>query len=384
MLESFIVYIFLFVVMLICGVLAAQREPAYVPFSGDYTTNKRFLQPEIIFLIVAFTFVFGCRWGVGVDYFHYLSSYMRGYMEAERIEPLYKAIAQFLYRSGFHFSVFFSLWAFMEIFLVYYTLRNYRFIFPLFAFFLIIGFSWMSMMNVIRQQLAACIFLFSLHYIENKKIIPYYLCILIAYLFHQSAIILVIVYPLLRYRDDWYRSIPLQIIFYIVCLVLSRTTFVVEWIEKPFIWFGETFGYERYGYGVLSIESLDDRSQFGRNSGLGIYTNIIKIVPVILMSKELKKYYNSRFFNIIYTLWFTLVTFGTLVKDSITLYRPFVYLVNMSPIIYAFFCYYCFHSKKTVLQMTAGLIMLVQIVLFINFVSYGDFNTSTFTFYWQH
>lgn len=384
MIESFLVYILLFVVMLICGVLAAQREPAYIPFSGDYIVNKRFLQPEIFFLIVAFTFVFGCRWGVGVDYFHYLSTYTRGYIDAERIEPLFKAISQFMHKVGFHYALFFSFWAFVDVFLIYYTLRNYRFIFPLFAFFLVFGFFWMSMMNVIRQQVAACIFLFSLQYVENKKIIPYYLCVLIAYLCHHSAILLVIVYPLLRYREDWFRSILLQVAFYIICLVLSKMSFVNEWIERPFIWFTETFNYGQYGYGILSIDSLNDRTQFGRNSGLGIYTNIIKTLPIILLSKELKKYYNSRFFNIIYTLWFTFVTLGTIVKDSIVLYRPFVYLVNMSPIIYAFFCYYCFHSKKPVLQITASLIMLIQIVLFINFVSYGDFNTSTFTFFWQH
>lgn len=384
MLESFLVYILLFAVMAICGVVAAQRESEYVPYEGDYTINNWFLQPEIILLIVAFTFVFGCRWGVGVDYFHYLSSYSRGYTDAERIEPLYKAIAQFMYRSGFHFSLFFSLWAFIDIFLIYYTLRNYRFIFPLFAFFLIFGFFWMSMMNVLRQQVAACIFLFSLHFIENKRIIPYYLCVLIAYLFHQSAILLIVVYPLLRFREDWYRSIPLQIVFYIVCLVLSGMPLVIEWIEKPFVWFAETFNYKQYGYGVLSIDSLNDRSQFGRNTGLGLYTGIIKTVPIILMSKELKEYYNSYFFSIIYTLWFTFVSFGTIVKDSIVLYRPFVYLVNTTPIIYAFFCYYCFRSKRPVLQITASVIMLVQIALFINFISYGDVNTSTFTFFWQH
>ena len=384
MLESFLVYLLLFAVMLICGLYAAQREPTYVPYSGNYTKNNWFLQPEIIFPIAAFTFVFGCRWGVGVDYFRYLYSYITGYESAERIEVLFKSIAQFLYKKGLHFSWFFSLWAFIDIFLLYYTLRNYRFIFPLFAFFLIFGFYWMSMMNVIRQQLAACVFLLSLHFIENKKIIPYYLCVLIAFLFHQSAILLVAFYPLFRFRDDLYRSILFQVVLYTVCVVLSfRTTTVVEWIEKPFVWFVETFNYNQYGYGILYIDSLNDKTQFGRNTGLGVYTGIIKVVPVVLMSKELKRYYNSSFFNMLYTLWFTHVTFGTIVKDSIILYRPFVYLINSTPIIHAFFCYFCFRSKRLGLQLTAIILMLVQLLLFVNFVSYGEVNTSQFLFYWQ-
>lgn len=384
MFESFVVYLSLFVVMLLCSIYAAKREPIYQSYSGDYVKNNNFLQPEIILLIAVFTFVFGCRWNVGVDYPHYYHSYINGYQFVDRIEPLFKNVAQLLYNNGFHYAWFFSVWAFVDIFLIYYALRDYRFILPFFTFFFIFGFYWMSMMNVIRQQIAACIFLVSIYFIENKKAIPYYLCVLLAYLFHKSALLLIVIYPILRFRDDWFKNIPLQLLFYLLCVFLSnRMSDIVVWIERPFRWFTDTFEYEQYGYNVLNIDSLNDKTRFGRNTGLGVYAGIIKTLPIILMSKKLKKYYNSKFFNIVYTLWFIVVTIGMVLNDSIVLYRPFVYFVNITPIIQAFFCYYCFRSKQLLFQIVSALIMLLQMVLFVNYVSYGEFNTAKFLFFWQ-
>lgn len=386
MIESLIVYSTLCAIMAICGAIAAHKEAPYAANSGIYENNKRFLlQPEIIFLIAAFTFVFGCRWGVGVDYFHYLYLFQHEFYDTERIEPLFKGISAFLSRSGFHFAFFFGLWALVEITLFYAAFRNYRFIFPLLAFFLIFGSCYMSMMNVIRQQVAACIFLFSLQYIEKKKIVPYLLCLFIAYQIHHSAIILVIAYPILRFRSDWFKSITLQIVIYAFCLFLNfHQSIVIEWIEAPFRWFTDTFNYGQYGYNILFIDSLNDKNQFGRNTGLGIYTNILRILPVLVLSKDMKKFYNSKFFDKIYSLWFVYVSFGLAVSDSIVLMRPFVYLADLQPVMMAFFCYYCFKQKKALYHIIAIGIMLIYIALFINIISYGNVNTSAFTFFWQH
>lgn len=371
--------------MAFCGVIAARREPVYIPNSGMYAENGRFLQPEIIVLIVAFTFVFGCRWGVGVDYFHYLLSYQHGYIYSERIEYLFKGISTLFYRNGLHFAVFFSFWACVQITFIYLSLRKYRFVFPYIAFFLIFGSFYMSMMNVIRQQVAACIFLFSIKFIENKKIIPYYLCVIIAYLIHQSAIILVIAYPILRIKDDWFKKIPVQVVIYAICIFLSfYSSTITKWIEVPYQWFSSSFGYEQYGYSVLDIEKYNDRTQFGRNSGLGIYTNFIRNLPIIFLSNELKKYYKSSFFNMLYSLWFVCITFGLLFSSSIVLYRPFVYLMDTQFIVTAFFSYYCFKSKKPVLQVTAIIVMLVYLAMFLNIIAYGEINTSQFSFFWQN
>ena len=143
MLESVLVYGLLTLIMVVCGTIAASREPLYEGGSGIYVKNSFFLQPEIIVIIASFTFVFGCRYGVGVDYFHYLFAYEHD--TGERYEFLFKAISDFLRNNSLHFAVFFSVWAFLQITLLSYAFRNYRFILPYLLLYLIIGNFFMSM-----------------------------------------------------------------------------------------------------------------------------------------------------------------------------------------------------------------------------------------------
>ncbi len=383
MLESFVIYIFLFAVMAICGGVAANREPTYIGNSGIYIKNNFFLQPEVLVIIVSFTFVFGCRYGVGVDYFHYLNAYENN--TDERFEFLFKTISDFLRNNNLHYAVFFSVWAFLQITLLYYAFRNQRFLFPLLAFFLIIGYSYMSWMNIIRQELAAGVFLVSLKYLNEKKLLKYLLCVLVAYGFHRSSIVLVVFYPLFLWKTDLFRRINTQLVLYVIALIISLlfSTWIVETIERPFEIFTDFFGYENYSYSFLESESLNSRSQFQTNTGFGIYITVFKTIPIILLSRRMKDYYNSSFFEIVYSLWFIRIISAFLVGDSIILNRPFAFLSNFNMIIYSYFVYYCFKSRKQLLSIFGIAYMLVFVVVFFYIVSNGDINTSKFLFFWQ-
>ena len=383
MLESFVIYIFLFAVMAICGGVAANREPTYIGNSGIYIKNNFFLQPEVLVIIVSFTFVFGCRYGVGVDYFHYLNAYENN--TDERFEFLFKTISDFLRNNNLHYAVFFSVWAFLQITLLYYAFRNQRFLFPLLAFFLIIGYSYMSWMNIIRQELAAGVFLVSLKYLNEKKLLKYLLCVLVAYGFHRSSIVLVVIYPLFLWKTDLFRRINTQLVLYVIALIISLlfSTWIVEKIERPFEIFTDFFGYENYSYSFLESESLNSRSQFQTNTGFGIYITVFKTIPIILLSRRMKDYYNSSFFEIVYSLWFIRIISAFLVGDSIILNRPFAFLSNFNMIIYSYFVYYCFKSRKQLLSIFGIAYMLVFVVVFFYIVSNGDINTSKFLFFWQ-
>lgn len=383
MLESLVVYTSLILVMVVCGMLAARREPVYVPYSGNYLKNEKFLQPEVFFLIAAFTFVFGCRWGVGVDYFHYLFAYE--YKADGHFEFLFKKISELLRFFKAPFPVFFSVWAFIQITLLYYALKNYRFIFPFFAFFLICSPTFLSLANVIRQQLAACIFLVSLQFIEKRQPVYFYLCVLLAFCFHRSSILLVVIYPLFRYKADWFSNEAVQIFLYIIALYLgSHYQLVSTYIEAPFRWFASNLGFSRYGYNILNIDSLNNRAQFGRKTGMGIYVSLFRTIPIILLSKDLKRYFNSRFFDMIYTGWFISVTGGLIFGKSIVLYRPFVFFVDFQPLLWSFVVYYALKKQKPVYYLYGILFILLHVVLFLNIVSYGEVNTSAYTFFWQN
>ena len=382
MLESVLVYGLLTTLMVFCGIIAAQREPVYLEGSGHYVVNKKFLKPEIVIIISVFSFVFGCRWGVGVDYFHYYNAYRFG---TERdFEMLFRVISDGMTAMNLHYALFFGFWAFLQISLLLWAFKNYRFLLPYLLFYLIVGNYFMSMMNIIRHQIAALIFLCSIQFIVDKKPIHYYICIAIAFLFHKSSMILVVMYPILRYRDDWFRSIPLQLGLLAVAVYLNfRYDLVARYVEEPFVWFARNLGYDQYQLGILTNEALNDKGQFGANTGYGIFVELFKCTPIFLLSKNLKSYYNSSFFNMLYSMWVISILSGLVCGSSVVLNRPFVFFSDVKIAMIAFFTYYCF-KKRDLTHTVLGIAMImVYITMFLFILSNGAINTSAFTFFWQ-
>lgn len=383
MLESVFVYGLLTLVMVVCGSVAARREPEYVENSGLFVKNDRFVEPEIAVIIAAFTFVFGCRYGVGVDYFRYLFSYQYGMNE--RYEFLFRSVSNLMLAHNLHYSIYFSFWAFLQIVLLLYAFRNYRFIFPYLLLYIIIGNYFMSMVNIIRQQLAALIFLCSIQFIDEKKIVNYLICIFLASMFHRSALLMVVMYPILRYRDDWFQNVGLQLILLFAAVFLSfRFDLVTQFIGKPFAWFASTFGFERYRVAVLGNETLDDTSRFGANTGMGIFVSLFKCLPIILLSKPLKMFYHSSFFNMLYSMWFVRVFTNYALGTSVILNRPFVFFTDIGLVMLSFFTYYCFKSKKSGLLLLGTAMIAVNLIMFLFVVSNGKVTTTEYTFFWQH
>ncbi len=382
MFETIFVYGLLTLIMAVCGSVAARREPLYVGKSGLYAENERFLQPEIIIIIASFTFVFGCRYGVGVDFFHYLSNYVNS--ADERFEILFRGISAVLRKLGFGYPMFFSVWAFLQITLFYYTFKHQRFLLPLLAFFLIIGHGYMSWMNTIRQEIAAGVFLVSLKYLDERKLWKYLLCVVIACCFHKASVILVALYPLFLWKKDLFGKIKWQLLIYVVALIISIrfSTWFLETIRKPYLYFTDLIGYKNYVYRFLDVEAINSRARFQANTGFRIYINVFRTLPIILLSRQLKEYYNSSFFNIIYSLWFIRVISGFLVEGSIILNRPFVFFSNFSTVMYAYFVYFCFKSRKSGWQLFGMVYILLFVLMFFYMVSYNEY--VRYEFFWQH
>lgn len=383
MLQSCLVYILLAAVMFVCGVIASCRERKVCLASGGVRRQLSFANPEIIVMIMSFAIIFGCRYNVGVDYSSYLDAYLWG--SNREYEPLFAFVTKAMSESGIHYAIYFSLWAFLECFLLFYTFKEQRYLFPYIVFFLIFGSYYLSMMNIIRQQVAACVFLYSLHYVDNKNLFKYYVLLLIALLFHKSAIILIIVYPLFQIKKDWFYKYWVQFALLVVSIFLStQYDVVVKSVTKAFEMFAGVAGYDNYVIGILYNEKLNSANQFGNNTGAGIYISIFIDTCIIAYSKRMKRYYGSSFFNILYTLWFIRIIADFIVGDSIILNRPFMYFYNVKMIILSYFMYYCVMSKRWLPQSLALIVVLLHIAMFVNMQSNGIINTSRFSFFWQN
>ena len=385
MLQSILVYGLLFFIMMAGG---AYESWKYSVTSPNRIINKNttpyLLHLGVIIPILAFTFVFGCRYDVGIDFLHCLGNYLLG-SEREN-DPYFRYITELMSSNGIHYSIYFSLWAFIQITLIYYSLRKYKFILPFFAFFLIFGTYFMSMMNVMRQQLAACVFMVAIQYIEEKKLVRYLLCVLVAFLFHRSALLLVTVYPILAWKRDWFKDIKFQLLLYFSAIIISISfgDWLIQIIEEPFKLFTNVTGYDdTYRYSLLENEERFSKTRFGNNTGLGIYINMCLTIPIILLCKKVKSYFHSPYFEIVYTLWFISILAGLLFGNSIILYRPFVYIVNFRMVMYAFFAYYCVKQKKSLYNLIFCVFVLLHLAMFLNIISNGEINKSRFLFFWD-
>lgn len=366
--------------MVYCGIRTANTAPRYVGYSGRYNDQSFFSIPSVL-LFLCFAFVFGCRWGVGIDHLDYLNTYLlKG---GERHELLFRIVEFFFRDNGFHFAFYFGFWALLDIIGLFYCVKKYKFLFPFLALMLMLTSTYLSMMNAIRQQAAMAVFLISLRYLDEKKLLKYCCGILIAFLLHKSAILLIALYPFFITRKDWFKQIRLQIILYGVCFILQfYFTTVIDWIEAPFTWLSDSLDYERYNMDML-LNDRWSRDKFGNNTGLGVYVNIVRIIPVILYSQKMKSYYKSSYFEMLYSLWFIGVMASLLFGSSIILNRVVMYFTHFTSIIYSFFFYYCFKTKKDINYFVACVIILLYFALFINMVI-NPLTTAQFSFFWEH
>lgn len=76
-------------------------------------------------------------------------------------------------------------------------------------------------MDIMRQALCICIFLFSYGYLKEKKLLQYYILSIIAIGFHMSAIFLLIV-PLIRLSRKWFIIIIVALLSVILMIRLEN------------------------------------------------------------------------------------------------------------------------------------------------------------------
>ncbi|MBO7143588.1 MAG: EpsG family protein [Salinivirgaceae bacterium] len=388
MLESALVYGSLTIIMVACGVFASRRQLAYnkgITMLGR-KGNLGFAYLEIWLPIFFFTVVFGCRYDVGRDQLEYLKWYNEGVPESK--EFLWRYMTDFLSNVGVHYAVYFSLWAFLQVFLIFYSIKEYRFLFPYVAYYLIVGNYFLAMMNTIRFSLVACIFFFATKYIEQKQFFKYCLCIVLAMLIHKTAIVLLIFYPLFVRKDVWISIKSQAIILGVSLFLMFNRDAAFGVVSNIFSFVIDRFNYGA-GYGYIlnpkyGVYLFNQAAEFGRNTGLGEYIFLFLGLIIMYYQSRMREKYDSKLFQISYVLWFMAFSLGFVAGKSFVLGRPLLYLANFKMLIIAYFTHYCFSSKKLNDKIIGIMFVLIYMALFINIISMGEVNKSAFTFFWQH
>jgi hypothetical protein len=323
-----------------------------------------------------FAFVFGCRYGVGTDHLNYIAEYLYG--RNRDVEPLFAFIESFFQSLNLHFAWFFGFIAFLQITLFLSAFKD-RNLYPFLILILFLGGRWLGWCNGIRQATACCFFIFSIQFIEERKPLPYLLCCLLAYMFHRSAIILLPFYFI--DKADFFKIKWLPWLVYIMAVVVARTSFINNYIEQYFSVVSEAFNYDE-GY---TTEQALTKLEYDTNESTGIGSLVSTGITLITLSfmQPAKKFYDSKFFQIISNLYLIGLFGGVAFSGNVILTRPFGYFTVFGGVVTAYVLYYMFQGYNKKYEIWGYLLILFELLTFIAIIYRGKLNTAEFHFFWE-
>ncbi|MCL1967701.1 MAG: EpsG family protein [Fibromonadales bacterium] len=129
--------------------------------------------------------------------------------------------------SNFNIILFFII--FIEIIFVFFTIYQWRDKFPIWLGMLVFyAFFFNLSFNAIRQCLALSIAFFGIKYIFERKFLLFAFWVLLGYLFHKSAILVLAYYPLFWYANKYTskKSILLLSVIFLSLIIFSNQIFI--------------------------------------------------------------------------------------------------------------------------------------------------------------
>lgn len=334
----------------------------------------------IIIAIAFYAFIFGLRYGVGSDYFNYVNAYdelVRTGQVNEEWEIGFLGFMKLLAPFNSRF-LFLGSAAFIQLFLVAQSLKEEKKLFPFLFFAFMFSCVWLGYSNLIRQIIAIGFWMLAVMYAVNekynlrKRIILYYVMVAAAFLFHKSSIILIPLFPLIAFKSDWFKSVKLELILLACALVLMRINIVQDVIANMDQALN-LLGYSQYG---RYEELLDNEVRLGA----GFFISLLLVLIIILNSEKAKAYFNSKHFNIIYSLYFIGILLRYVFISSMLIGRLSQFFSGFGFIILGYFLWYSWERKRKVLSLS---IIALIMLSFAAVIYRGADNCSLFVFNWQ-
>lgn len=360
MITGIFVYTSILLFMLLCFAMARHLSPYRDGLSDINKKTPSYYIYCLLFALplLAFAVVFGIRYGVGVDHVNYLDIYLYGY-QWRQDEPLFVMIQNFFALNNFPYPVYFGFLSFLQVSLFFMAFRKEPKLLVWLVVFLFFDGLLGSWNNIMRAAIAGCIWIFSIDFIVEKRIIPYLVCSLFAVGFHYSSVILVIAYPLFYKGVDFFGKVKLQYILlaiaFIVRFSFSRFAGLFETIINMFS--SISVKYEYYTAEKI-LQGGKEALQTG--TSLAFYFVILVNIVIIAYSHKMHEYFNSRKFNVVYNIYFIgVLLFYVFPLGFVSLTRPFRYFYFFRSIMLAYFALYLFENRKYVREFATLTVLLV-------------------------
>ncbi len=259
-----------FIVFFICLIFT------FIDFSTKSKTRKNLL---IIVYGLLFIFFAGIRWETGTDWVNYLwafntiNSVSHG---GSGYEYLYELLLRFSSSLSNNYTLFLFLTALIIVSLTSKVLKKYS-PYPLFSFLLLLSYSINSSGFGYRQDLAIVIVFFSFYYIIDSKVYYFIALVIIATLFHQSAIIFLPAYWMAKI--NWNRK---KIV--ILLLLLTIIYFFTNSVTDIATIYSDSAAMKVSGYSELD----EEQKTMGKGDPLillikGLSNRFVFFIPALLV-----------------------------------------------------------------------------------------------------
>ena len=315
--------------------------------------NISFLNLPTVLSILLFALICGVRYNVGVDNLSYIKQYtylqQTGNFARENFEALFGWVAKICVNLNLHFSIFMGLWAGLQLFFIYYSMRRDKYLLPFIALFIVLGPTFLSWTNGVRQTVVICIFVFLIEYITTRKLWKYVVGILICSCIHKSAIILLPFYFIFQ-KPLYPKSRLLNISILIVCTVVGMAP---NWIYimndlKDILVFVD---YENYADQLEYITENANQSMAWGPSRIGLYA--LDLLAIWFYPKISKKYQLNKRFDIYFCAFlFGTFFFNLFANTSHIFLRPIAYFRDFKLIIVPVCLYYLLKERRYCLYLS--------------------------------
>lgn len=223
------------------------------------------------------------RYKVGTDYNNYIDYYtVYSSLDFSNIiqnanELLFILVIKvaYLFKEP---QIMFAIVAFLTVFITYRAILNKKekmSIALMFALYIFLY--YMYSLNIIRQMLAVSIIFYSYKYIINHNFKKFFLCVIIATLFHTTALLFLPFYFLFPKKENSNK----QLVFLARIIVILMLLIMLLNYETTIGLITSINGFERFSlYEEISTQRVNKQ----------IIINSLVLVVIILFQKPLKKY----------------------------------------------------------------------------------------------
>ena len=365
--QSIIVYTLFAWLMFFNAKLAIYDKPHTIPNSSSWRLTSHYWICIFIFILVS-----GIRWDVGVDQLSYLGSYLEmkngSFVERSRgIEPGYLLISQCCAKLVLHYSVYFAILAFLDIYFVILAFRNERKIVPIMLVLIVMGGYYFTWMNGIRQNIVACSFIFACKYIIDRNWKAYFIWVAIAYTMHTSALLLIPFYFLAYEKTIWNKT-WLNVALFIVCVVIGMSPTFVNNLNN----LGGFLSFIGYDYYSDMMSDITDSANFRSfNIGPRMIVNICTYIICVLLYPKVRLWVASEKFDLMFKFYLIGICGYYLFVNTMGIFlRPMYYFIIFALPITAFTLCYLKKNKKLIIYL-----LLILSSMSFNFLScYADSN----------